>query len=214
MKQTIAKIISILFHPVFLTPFLVSSFLYSDSSLLLQGNEKKILLLFIFIVFTVLLPILSVFLFAKTKIISGVELTNQKERSLPYLSCTLYYGALFQLLFGLSIPLVYSGIALAGCCLLLFLFLINLKWKISAHTAGAGTGLGIILYYLFINDNQNLALILFVPACIIAGLIGFSRLELKQHSNAEVYSGYLLGIVVSLASLFIYNSSILYFYLQ
>jgi membrane-associated phospholipid phosphatase len=214
LTKNLAKIISIVFHPVFLSPILVSFILLHNNSILLQGIEKKLLLLIIFLIFVTILPVLSIFIFSRTKLVSDFELSERKERHLPYISCVLYYGALFQLLFGLSIPLIYSGIALAGCCVLIVLFFVNLKWKISAHTAGAGTTLGVIFYHLLYQGDKKMVITLFAPACIIAGLIGFSRLKLKQHSNGEVYAGYSIGIVVSLVSLYAYTLGVFYFYMK
>jgi hypothetical protein len=60
---------------------------------------------------------------------------------------------------------------------------------------GGLTGLILILSLKF---NSNLMFFL-ITSILMSGLIGFARLKLEEHSPAQIYTGYLMGIVVMMA---------------
>jgi membrane-associated phospholipid phosphatase len=204
VSDRLARIISILFHPVFISPYLLIFFISTDSSLIFQDSHKRWILLLVFCVFTTLLPLLSIYIFYSFRIVRSVELHLREERFLPYLTSAIYYAALFQLLHGLPLPFLYSAVALSGCFTLLVLMLINTKKKISAHAAACGVVSGLLLFSNLFSDNTDRTVVVFVITLFIAGLVGFARLQLKAHTSGEWYGGFTSGFLSVWISIYAY----------
>lgn len=142
--------------------------------------------------FTFALPALNIFLMYKLKRIHSITLSNQHERTFPYIMTAIFYFGLFYLFFDLRIwETIKIFVFCAGSAILLTA-LINLKYKISAHMVGIGGIVGMMLsLVILLNYDLMLYIILGV---IASGLVGASRLYLKEHTPAQVYLGFLLGI--------------------
>ncbi|MFO0358510.1 MAG: phosphatase PAP2 family protein [Sphingobacteriaceae bacterium] len=142
--------------------------------------------------FTFILPALNIYLMYKLKRINSITLSNQHERTFPYIMTAIFYFGLFYLFFDLRIwETIKIFVFCAGSAILLTA-LINLKYKISAHMVGIGGIVGMMLsLVILLNYDLMLYIILGV---IASGLVGASRLYLKEHTPAQVYLGFFLGI--------------------
>lgn len=80
--------------------------------------------------------------------------------------------------------------------LVLISLLVNYFEKISIHMLAMGGIFGTFAG-LAIGFHYDLWLILFLLA-LASGLTGFARLKLKAHTEAQVYSGFGLGVLVML----------------
>jgi membrane-associated phospholipid phosphatase len=88
---------------------------------------------------------------------------------------------------------IFSGI-FGGYLALIISLVVTSYWKISLHTLGIASLTGLFLgaiqdKYL---EQSSAVLILFV----LIGLMGTSRLILKQHTPLQVYAGGVLGFIV------------------
>ena len=90
---------------------------------------------------------------------------------------------------------------LGATVLVLISLLINYLTKISIHMLAMG-GLFGTFAGLAIGFHYDLRLLLFLLA-LAAGLTGFARLKLKAHTEAQVYTGFGLGVLV-LMGLFLF----------
>lgn len=209
MKK-LASVISVIFHPTLLPIWLICIVLFCGKHDLLLDKRyfhRKILLLTLFFVFTFFLPILNIFVLFKLKYISTFQMDGRKERTMPYTIGLVYYAGLFYLLNGSDIQLYFKALVVACFFLILFTLIINLKWKISAHAIGSGGFVGALLFYsLFYHQD---IIVWIAIAFLIGGLSCSARLLLQKHSNAQIYSGYLLGISVSLLAFSFYSSIVL-----
>jgi hypothetical protein len=82
-----------------------------------------------------------------------------------------------------------------------FVAIISLWWQISAHAAGIGGVIGALAGILIQFGETEL----FIPLlCLIfmAGYLIAARLALNAHTPAQVGLGFLLGIVLSLTSVY------------
>jgi membrane-associated phospholipid phosphatase len=71
--------------------------------------------------------------------------------------------------------------------------LINVWWKISTHTAAIGGVAGaLIAFSLIFGFNPIWWLCLVI---ILAGMVGTSRMILRQHSLSQVITGFGIGLV-------------------
>jgi membrane-associated phospholipid phosphatase len=142
--------------------------------------------------FTFVLPSLNIYLMYKLKRIHSITLSNQNERTFPFIMTAIFYFGLFYLFFDLRIwETIKIFVFCAGSAILLTA-LINLKFKISAHMVGIGGLIGMMLsLVILLNYDLMLYIILGV---IASGLVGASRLYLKEHTPSQVYFGFLLGV--------------------
>ena len=77
--------------------------------------------------------------------------------------------------------------------------LINVWWKISTHTAAIGGVAGALFVFSEVfrfNPTWWFCLVI-----IIAGILGSSRMILRQHTLAQVVGGFFLGVVCAIVGI-------------
>ncbi|RMG77634.1 MAG: hypothetical protein D6707_10885, partial [Bacteroidetes bacterium] len=81
------------------------------------------------------------------------------------------------------------------------LIILNFKWKISMHTTAMGALIGLLFLIsrIFMTNVFGLMIIVIMAG----GLVGYARLYSKQHSEGEVYAGFLVGFVAEILSVII-----------
>jgi membrane-associated phospholipid phosphatase len=79
--------------------------------------------------------------------------------------------------------------------------IINFWWKISIHAVGSGALIALVVV-LSIKMHTPLTWFL-IPVIMASGLVMSARLWLNSHSPAEVWSGFLLGLLVPVLLLFV-----------
>jgi len=142
--------------------------------------------------FTFMLPVLNIYLMYKLKRIHSLMLSNRNERTFPYIMTAIFYFGLFYLFYDLRIwGTIKIFVFCAGTAILLTA-LINLKYKISAHMVGLGGLIGMMVSLSMLLHYDMMIFILI--AVIISGLVGSSRIFLKEHSPSQIYSGFFLGL--------------------
>ena len=95
----------------------------------------------------------------------------------------------------MHIPRFMGSILMAALIIQVICALINIWWKISTHTAAIGgvTGALIAFSILFMfNPIWWLCLVI-----LLAGMVGTSRIILRQHSLSQVIAGFFVGLLVS-----------------
>jgi membrane-associated phospholipid phosphatase len=179
-SDKLARIISTLFVPPSFTiiVFTIFAFVLETESLM---TVVTILVAFLF-GFTAQI-ILFVILRKRGKIVD-LDASVKEERTTPFLISVGFY------LIGLVILIIFSvniiSIAFWFCYIsnTLVTILINRHWKISAHAMGAAGPLAAITYVF------GLIALLFA---IIVFLVGWSRIQLKVHTTAQVVAGILFA---------------------
>lgn len=68
--------------------------------------------------------------------------------------------------------------------------------------AGMGGLIGTVFSVCYNIKGQN-PYILFIILIILVGALGVSRIILKRHTPAQVYAGFILGLVISYTAVFI-----------
>jgi hypothetical protein len=197
MEQRLAKIISLIFHPL-LVPTYGLLLLFSINSYLtfqLATKAKVILILMIF-TSTVVTPLVLFTILKRRFLITDFFMKTKEERLFPYLSLTIIYFLLYLLLSKTGLPAVFSFLLLTTTLVSLVIFFINLRWMISVHTAAMG---GLIALVIGLSYKLQADLHLLTGIVILcSGMVGFARLKTNSHKNSEVYSGYLVGAAIFL----------------
>ena len=217
MISRLAHIFSWLFLPL-LMPFygLFLSLFLPSQELSLSGNgmyqiptDIKVQLLLIFFLFSAFAPGISFFTLHKRKIISTIDIENSKERNIPLLIMFAYCIVLFILFIYKApnniLPKYFYALPLAGAIVTAVFMIINRWIKISLHAGGAGILVGYL--FTFYMGNSNFPLFVMILAIIASGLTLFARLYLNRHNAIEVYSGWLLALVISIFSIHYYPIS-------
>jgi hypothetical protein len=201
IQVTAAKIISLVFHPLFIPLYgLIIIFTAPTLFWYLPLKVKKILLL-ILLTNNILIPVSLMPFFRYRNIISSWVVEKRSERVIPLLSVAILYSVTSFIMFRLQIPIFVKTYIFSTSFLALTVLVIDLWWKISLHSAGAGALIGIVIA-LSLKMSVPLTWFL-IPAVLIAGLVLSSRLKLNSHDSAQVYIGFLTGLTsMSLFMLF------------
>ncbi len=152
-------------------------------------------------VFTLVIPVISVFILLKFKAIYSVELKRRVERTVPLFITSLSYLALLFLMKPTIIPPVFLYILYSAALALLAGLMLNLVFKISLHTLGWGA-LAATLTSISISIGTPLFPFILI-SILLSGVAGYARLKQNAHNQAQVYWGYIAGVGVVLLITFL-----------
>ena len=196
MQKLIAKIISVIFHPLFMTGYgLLILFFISGTFLSYLAGPVKNIVLIIIAVNTIILPLSVVPLYFSQKIIKSIHMETARERVIPLMMNSIFFYLGFYLLNRLQVPELIKMYVLASFSVVVVTLLVSLKWKISIHMMGIGGLTGAIISISWHLGVDMIAVWMGLILC--GGLIGFARLELNKHTPAQVYSGFFIGLIVA-----------------
>lgn len=201
--RTAALLISVLFHPLLMATYGCLLLFYGIQNTVydyLTPSDVKWRITMIVFMFSFLFPVLNIYLLYKLKRVPSLTLSDQKDRTFPYVMTAVFYFGLYYLLMDVNIwPSLKLFIIGAGTGILLTA-LINMRTKISAHMVGLGGLLGVIIAVsVLIRFDMTIYYLLII---MVAGITGSARLWLGEHNPAQVYSGFILGLSVQLALFF------------
>lgn len=193
MSRQVAQVLSYLFHPG-LMPTLGLFFLFQADTYLKYAITPKTKLFLYFIVFlnTYLFPAIIVLVMRYRNIISSIQLTDRKERLIPFAVGSFFYLLTYLLIKKLPVPSSLIDMFFGMSLSVFAIFFITLQYKISAHITGISGLVGAFLSYQILFGAQIAPWV--VILILFWGIIGSSRLTLGSHSNGELVSGSILGL--------------------
>lgn len=216
MLNAIAKVIAIIFHPLFVYWYIVvmmlllNPFMFGYTSITEAGE----LLVRIFIS-VVPIPVIAILMLRGLGWAESVELRKREERIGPYIITGMIYLTMY-------IPVARSGaaiglqIAALSTVLALFTaFFLNNFMKISVHAVAMGTFTtmtGIMVLYFSeaffrvpypSGDKTIAAMSMLYVVVLLSGLVCTSRLVTRSHNITEIYTGYLVGFFAPLVAFII-----------
>lgn len=187
----VARMMSMLFAPFYLPVVgLIALYLFSYLSFLPWQN--KLFTLILVYVFTILLPTMLIRTYHKYQGWGDMEKSTKERRMIPYVISILCYFCCFYVLSYFHTPHFIGSILVASLMIQLTCAIINLWWKISTHSAAIGGVTGAVMAFAEIfnfNPTWWICLIL-----ILAGMVGTSRIILRQHTLSQVVAGYVVGM--------------------
>lgn len=191
--------ISAVFHPLMMTSYMAVLLAVFMPEAFIPYPEAAIWQLVLsFFILTALFPALFVFgLWMFTPLVTDLELTDRKERLVPFVVLILFYSlAAYFLVIMLELGPIIRVLLFSAIVMIAIMLVINTRFKISIHCSAAwalaGYALGLSVNYSLIN-----ILPMVFGTIVIGGLIGTSRLYLGCHKPAEVWLGTLLGFIYS-----------------
>ena len=189
-----ARVLSMVFTPFYLSLVgLIALFTFSYLSLMPWAYKLTVLALVY--MFTILVPTLLIHFYRNYHGWTLIELGKKERRVVPYLLSIVSYFVCYYVMHRFNIPHFMSNILMAALVIQILCALINVWWKISTHTAAIGGVTGALQAFSMIFGFNPIGWLCVV--IILAGMVGTSRMILRQHSLRQVCYGFLLGLVVA-----------------
>lgn len=197
-----AHLISYMFHPVFMPTFM-TLVLFTLAPVGFAGltSKQKTTLIIPIIINTLFFPLLGALLTKGVGFIESIHMKTTKDRIIPLLISMIFYFWAYHVYKNAEMfhaPEILLVLLLGSFWGVIAVFMCNIFVKISMHTAAAGSMIGIMMVLMF-NSPVNLVLPFFL-ILIIAGLIGTARLILGTHTRAEIWLGYIVGILAQVGA--------------
>ena len=189
-----ARIISMIFTPFYL-PLVGLLVLFLFSYLNILPLAYKLFVLVMVYLFTVLAPTLLIHVYRNHQGWTPRQLGMRERRMVLYILSIFCYFACYYLMHVFHIPHFMSSILVAALMIQILCATINVWYKISTHTAAIGGMAGAILAFADIFDFNPLWW--FCLTIIVAGMVGTSRMILRQHSLPQVLWGFTVGLIVA-----------------
>ena len=200
-KQTlpvriVARVISILFHPLFIPVYLCWLIVKTQSYLFGSEGEKAIFIAR-FGVMYIFFPLVSVLLMKALKFVSSIQLKTQRDRIIPYVVCMIYYWWMWYVLHNQPQYLIeFVQLSLAIFLASIGGLMANINMKVSMHAIAAGL---MAAFVMLLGFSQDLNFGFYISGSILlAGAIGTARFIDSDHTPREIYVGIFIGVVAVL----------------
>lgn len=187
-----ARVMSEIFNPFYL-PVVAVIALFTFSYLCLLPLLYKLTVLAIVYILTAVVPTVLIRMYQKHEKWTAVELYDRQKRVIPYVISIACYVACYYLMGLLRIPHFMGSLVVAALVIQIVCAVVNIGWKISTHTAAIGGMVGAVAAFggiIGFNPVWWLCGII-----LLGGLVGTSRMLLRQHSLGQVAGGFAVGAV-------------------
>lgn len=198
-----SRVISSIISPFYLPMFgVIALFMFTYLGMLETWMKLRVLL--IVYLFTAIIPTYLIRIYQYYHGWTPIQLGQKERRMVPYVISIVCYFACYYILNVLHMPHFIGTVIIAALAIQVVCALINLRWKISTHSAAIGGVIGSVIAFSFLftfNPTWWLFLLFFM-----AGLVGTSRMILRQHTLMEVSMGFIMGIIVAFLSVIYYRN--------
>jgi len=162
----------------------VSFSLWSPIGLGLLSAPFSILLCFFCFAFV---PFLSILYFYRKNVVD-LYVSKRKTRT-PFFLIAITSYSVAAIIFLVTSTKIMFLLALGYVVVSIILMVVNLFWKVSVHCAGVTGPIFSLIFVFGINA---------LPLSLIVGLVGWSRIKLKNHTFAQTFVGTLIALTVGL----------------
>jgi len=194
MEERIAKAISFIFHPLLLPTYIIAVLINLNVFFALMiPDEAKWKIIILVLITSAIFPLIIMYGMYRLKLVKSLLIDSREERLYPYIATSIFFFVSCYMIWQINISPVYYYCLLGASILALLTLLINIRWKISAHPVSMGGVLGILI------GLQTVLLIdimwLIAITILISGIVGFARLRAGSHTQAQIYTGYIVGFL-------------------
>lgn len=186
-----ARAVSMVFTPFYLPLLGVLILLFLSYMKLFPWQVKIAIALTVYIL-TLLLPTLLIHLYRRYQGWSPLQLITKERRMVPYVISILCYFLCYYIVNRTHMPRLINSLIVTALVVQLACALINTRWKISTHSAGIGAVNGALLAFGFLFNFDPTWW--FCLTILLSGLVGTSRMILRQHSLSQIIAGFFLGL--------------------
>ena len=166
------------------------------------STELAKYILSLIIIGTLALPLATIYLLIKTKLISSIFLENKKDRILPILSSGVYIYITARLLMTGSFNSPLNSYLIGIVVTLSWILIFYRRMKVSLHVAAISSSLGFFMYLsnIFTVNLSSYIIVIIV----ILGTIATVRIKLNAHTYSEIATGLLFGLLPQLGFVYLY----------
>lgn len=190
-----ARTLSTLFSPFYASEWILFVLFFFSYLRLLPISYRLMILVMVY-VFTVLIPRFGINVFRVLNRWTHWQLSHREHRHMPYLLTVLSYSVCLYIMTTLNVVMFIRGVVMAALVSQLICALINVWWKVSTHMVGMGGLVGsLIAFSLLFYYNPVWPTCLLV---LLSGVLGSSRIILRQHTLEQVVTGFGIGFVCSM----------------
>lgn len=195
----LSQAISYAFHPFVIPAIAVALLLFGPTVMANLSEGMRAFILGVIALNTLILPAFSLALLKLFGVLPDLGLRNQKQRMLPMGIVAVCYMLCILSLQSLTAAFLINRFLIAALCCVVVAFVVNLYWKISLHMTAFGglIGMMLVMNYAGLADFRT-ALIAFL---LLGGALGSARLILGSHSPAQIGTGALTGIAITVATI-------------
>jgi hypothetical protein len=199
-----ARIVSVVFHPLFMPTYLFSLLAWALPTLLepISPALQLKFLMFIFLV-TAALPLLNVGIFKSFRTIRSFAMVERKERLLPFVFISAIYVAvtyLFHIHARMNLHDNFLKFMVIIDMLVIVSTIATFFFKVSVHSVSAWGLIGILVALNKITEVNSI----FYPTLgviVLAGVIMSARLKVGAHNPREVMLGAVLGLATGVTGM-------------
>jgi len=201
-----ARVLSVIFHPVFIPTYFFSLLAWAVPTALEPiGPELQVkFLLFVFLV-TCVLPLLNVGIFRSFGTIKSFAMCDRRERLIPFVFVTIIYFAITYLFYTharMSLNDNFLKFMIIIDMLVLVATIATFFFKVSVHAITIWGIIGMLVPYNKITEVNTI----FYPTLgviVLAGFVMAARLETGSHNPREVMWGSVLGLATGIAGMLV-----------
>ena len=192
MRERIANLASNILNPFLVSLVLILLLSFKSTSSALDAVKWSLIS-----VAASILPVFGVIVYlVRSHKLESIFINVRKQRTKLYLLAAVCAGVGCVILYYLEAPKELVATFVVGLSAIMVFMCVNFLWKISLHTALI-TASVIILIILY--GSIAAVTVALVP------LIGWSRIELKHHSLAQVSAGVLLAAVIVVVTFYLFG---------
>lgn len=125
----------------------------------------------------------------------NTENYNEKSDIYSYLNIGICYIVTAYVLIKLGLPTWMSAFLFSGIILLILVAVLKRNYNISAHMTAYGAYLGAV--FIIAKFTYNISLDFIIVSLLLGGLLGSSRVYLKEYTPGGIITGTILGFVWS-----------------
>jgi membrane-associated phospholipid phosphatase len=192
--QSLAKLISAVFHPLLNPALAFFILLFFASGLPLR---EQLFYYSVAFFFSVVLMLLYIWWLTKRGVVESLDIRVREQRIIPMLVGALSYFLGFVAMWGLGAPPLVQGLMFCYAINTLVVALITYWWKVSVHTTAIAGPLAALLF-------QFGAIL--SPLLLLVPLVGWSRVFLQRHTLAQVIVGAAIGLGLTSLQLVLFFS--------
>ena len=200
--HALATVLSYIFHPLFVIAWVVLYLLYRNNMVFIGIAPEQKLIVFLRVFSTsIFLPLVTVLLLKGLGFIQSIQLRTQKDRIIPYVACITFFFWTFYVSKTLGDPVELRAFLLCAFIAASASLIINNYMKVSMHAMSAAGLLTFFTLLLFADKLDDMVSLLL--AVFFTGAICTSRFIASDHKPAEIYVGFIVGVLLQLISWFI-----------
>lgn len=190
----VAKVISVVFHPLLMTTYLFVLLTYFLPVVLQPARPSLWIILLIFVT-TFALPAVNFLMLRLTGSITDLSMPHRHQRILPFIFISAIY-VFVTVMFYWKFPIPnLLRLMMIICAMVVCATIVTVFYKLSIHSLALWGAVGMMLPMNKVSEVNGL-LIPTAIMIVIAGLVMSARLALNAHTPREILVGSMAGFAI------------------